>query len=248
MAKVESRIAIILALVMSMARPALAQEMQGRRQITVDGDAEVKVVPDQVVITLAVETVDKSLPDAKKANDKLVESFTGIARGYGVLPGDIQTDYLTIEPKYETRDRVQEFQGHDMRRRLVITLNNISKFDDLLTSLVSAGANNVQDVRFMTKDLRKYKDQARSMAVTAASEKAQALASQLGAKVGKPFSIQERSSRWYSGYGRWYGYKREPNPFNASQNAGDAPPPGETSTAVGKISVTASVSVTFDLE
>ena len=39
------------------------------RTITVSGDAEVRVVPDEVILTLGVETWDKDLDAAKEEND-----------------------------------------------------------------------------------------------------------------------------------------------------------------------------------
>ena len=98
----------------------------------------------------------------------------------------------------------------------------------------------------MTTQLRKYRDEARALAIKAAIEKANDLASAAGMKViGKPTGI---SSYSYGG-GSWYGRTRGGSMMaqNVYQNA---PGGGELSgtIALGKISVTASVSATFRLE
>ena len=47
-----------------------AEEKPEPRLITVTGDAEVRVVPDEVMLTLGVETWNKELNAAKQENDR----------------------------------------------------------------------------------------------------------------------------------------------------------------------------------
>jgi len=65
MRKITTRgiIAFILAFVISM--PSWAANESEPRLITVTGDAEVRVVPDEVILTLGVETWNKDLAVAK---------------------------------------------------------------------------------------------------------------------------------------------------------------------------------------
>jgi len=74
-------LAFAVALACTMAPPAAptlaAQSTQtevvGPALVTVTGEAEVRVVPDEVVLTLGVETWDQSLGRAKQANDAAVQ-------------------------------------------------------------------------------------------------------------------------------------------------------------------------------
>jgi len=113
----------------------------------------------------------------------------------------------------------------------------------------------VQSIRFATTELRKYKDQARAMAIQAAKEKADALAGQVGEKVGRPASINEDQVGWYSFYDNyyWWGQQYGNQQANAVQNVVQAQGNGssannDSTAAPGEISVTARVSVVFDLE
>jgi hypothetical protein len=75
----------------------------------------------------------------------------------------------------------------------------------------------------------------------------------LGQTVEKAYRINENRSSWRSWYGGWgwyggwrrYGYG---NPFNVSQNVGTPNSDNELPTAIGKISIDASVTVTFLLD
>ena len=229
---------------------SFAQNPDKPRLITVSGESEVKVMPDQVVIVVGVETLDRSMEEAKRQNDRQVKDIADIAKGAGVKEGDIGTDFLAVDARYDEPYKQKKFVGYNVRRRIVITLNDISKFETLLSDLLSGGVEEIQNVQFLTTESRKYRDQARSMAIKAAREKAEALTTDLGVALGKPYSIEEKSSSWRSWYGGWGGwYRNSPNPFNSSV---DMPPPlpanSESPMALGKISVTASVSVSFELQ
>jgi uncharacterized protein YggE len=220
--------------------------------ITVNGTAEVKVTPDKAVITINIETMDKDVAISKNQNDEIVKKVIDSCTRLGITASDISTDFINVDSRFQRDYEQKKFLGYNMRRRVAITLKDISKFDNLITELLASGIDGIQDVVFQTTDLRKYKDQARAESIRAAQEKAQAMAKELGQTIGKAISIEERGSNsqswynsWYSGYGRNY-----PNPFNASS---EAPAPAnlsdsDTPLALGKISITASVLVSFELQ
>ncbi len=68
------------------------------------------------------------------------------------------------------------------------TLQTIPKFDDVLTEDIEDGANAVHRIEFRTTDLRKHRNRARALAITAAREKAEALSKECGRL--EPESIQ----------------------------------------------------------
>jgi len=89
---------LILVLAAWAENPSQSQEP---RLITVTGEAEVRVVPDEVILTLGVETWDKNLDTAKRRNDEIVKKVLALAAEYGNPPEDVQTDYIGIEPRYK---------------------------------------------------------------------------------------------------------------------------------------------------
>ena len=213
------------------------------RSISTSGSGEVRVVPDKVEVAVGVESVHANLRTAKSRNDQAVAALIEIAKRHGVAADNIQTDYISIAPAYEDRVVV----SYTVQRSVVIVSHDIPGFERLLTSLVEAGANQVNSIRFMTSKLREHRDEARRMATRAALEKARLLAEGLGSRVGKVRNIHESQDYWSSSYW-WWG--RSSKISNSTQNAanagGDSPEDGPL--APGRISVTASVSVTFDLE
>ncbi|MCJ7508467.1 MAG: SIMPL domain-containing protein, partial [candidate division Zixibacteria bacterium] len=136
---------------------ALAENQPEPRLISVTGEAEVKVVPDEVVLTLGVETWDKDLNVAKNQNDERVKKVLAVAKKHKIQSKDTQTDCISIEPRYEDQWQHRNFAGYFVSKRIALTLRDISKFEGLLSNSLEAGANYVYGIRFRTTELRKYK-------------------------------------------------------------------------------------------
>ncbi len=219
------------------------------RTITVTGDADVRVAPDEVIVTLGVETWNEDLAAAKSDNDSRVSRLLAMTKKLGIVSKYVQTEHISIEPVYDDYWYYkQNLKGYLVRKTVVITLNDISRFEDLLTGALEEGITNVHGIQFRTTDLRRYKDEARSLAINAAAEKAAALAGELGQEIGEPLSISENQSGWRSWYGSWWGsYGAGYMAQNVIQNIGGAGFSEDGTIAPGQISVNAGVTVTFEM-
>ena len=228
--------------------PLSAQVSENR--LTVTGDAEIKVAPDRVVISVGVESRSPQLATAKTRNDTAIAAILAAAKNEQVAAADVQTDFIEISPVYQSRDTNESRENYlidyyRVNKTVAITLRDVTRFERLLTAILSAGANRVYGVEFQTSELRKYRDQARDLAVKAAVEKAQAMAGAAGLKVGKPESISAYNQGGGAAYGRVRGAMSNMSQNVMSTAGGD----GETSDtfAPGRISVNASVTLTFRL-
>jgi uncharacterized protein YggE len=114
---------------------------------------------------------------------------------------------------------------------------------------LEAGANYVHGIDFRTTELRRHRDHARSLALQAAEEKAEAMATDMGQRIGRPLSIREDHYGWWSWYGSWWGSRGGGRATqNVVQSAGTAPRNLEGPTSPGQLSVTARVTVSFELQ
>jgi uncharacterized protein YggE len=226
--------------------PAFAQNNIEPPLITVTGQAEVRVPPDEVLFTLAVENVDKDMLVANSKTDASVKQILAIARKFGVKPEDVQTSQISVQPKYNTDDMEYEARrnikrvllGYQVSKTVAVRLRDISRFDEMLADILKAGITRLSNLEFRDSQLRKHRDEARRMAIRAAQEKARLLAGEIGQSIGPAYSITEYTSG--AEYGR----------SNAVQNvagvAGDAAA-SDSAIAPGSISVTAQVTVRFRL-
>ena len=120
-----SLLLLSIALCSFAATPAMSED-QSRRTISISGEAEVRVVPDEVILTIGLETWDFNLDAAKKLNDDCTNAVVLASRKHRIEERNIQTDYLTIEPRYSWRDRqAHDFIGYFVRKRLVITITGL---------------------------------------------------------------------------------------------------------------------------
>ena len=103
-------------------------------------------------------------------------------------------------------------------------------------------------IEFRTTELRKFRDQARLLAVKAAREKADLLARESGRRVGKAVSIGEASYGYHSSYGSWWGGRYSSMTQNITQNLGGSPLESDSTLAPGQISIRASVHTSFVLQ
>jgi len=237
---------LLIALLMLSAFPAvaLAQSNIEPPLVTVTGQAEVRVPPDEVVFTLAVENVDKDMVVASKRTDDSVRQILAIARKNNVKAEDVQTSHISVQPKYntddlpyESRDKVKRvLVGYEVSKTVAIRLREIARFDDLLADVLKAGITRLSNLEFRDSQIRKHRDEARRMAIRAAQEKAKLLAGEIGQSIGPAYSITEESG---------VDYARTMNQ-NVSTTTG-ASSDSDSATAPGTLSVTAQVTVRFRL-
>jgi uncharacterized protein len=222
-------------------------QLTGERTIRVNGEASVMVEPDEVMLTVGIETRHAQMKTAKQRNDEILRKANEAAKANGIEARYIQTDYIQVEMRYKDYES-SIFDAYVVRQNMVLTLRDIDRFEDLLAGLLDAGITNVHGIQFRTTELRKYRDQARALALKASQEKAVAMAGELGQSVGEPLSIEEGYGGWFSWYDSWWGSRYSGMTQNVVQNAGPTTYEGDSALAPGQIAVTANVTVSFELK
>lgn len=169
----------------------LAQQSAMPPLVSTSGLGEVRVQPDQVVFRVGVELREKTLEETRKQADQRTAALISYLKKSGIEDKHVQTAYLSIQPVYSGEYGQTTPQFYQATRTISVTLKKIDNFDELMTGLYKAGANRVDGISYETSQLRKYQDEARKKAVQDARQKAVLLASELGAKVGRPYQINE---------------------------------------------------------
>jgi uncharacterized protein YggE len=221
-----------------------AQQEVNRPLITVTGQAEIMVVPDEVNFSLRVVTMEKELEPAMTKNDQIVKAVFAIARKYQIPPTQLQTDWINVSQRFSDERVTRQppvFLGYTVTKNVAIILRDVSKTEDLLADIIKSGVSEVQNVSFQTTQLRKHKDEARARAMKAAQEKATAMAKEIGQTIGKAYSIKEDGPTYN------FSYAQNSN-SNFRADSGEASANDENTIALGQISITARVTVSFELK
>jgi uncharacterized protein YggE len=211
-----------------------AQELKLLPQISVSGEGKIKAIPDQVFISIAVETKGTNATDVKKQNDATIEKALQFITKFKVPKSDVQTKSISLNPQY---DYEKKKRNYNATQTIEILLKTITQYDGLMEGLVDAGINRINGVEFKTSKLAEYQSEARKLAMKEAKLKAEDYVFVLGQKVGKAITITDNTQSYY------------PQPMYAMKTMAmdQAESPRET-LAIGEINISATVNVSFLLE
>ncbi len=208
--------------------------------ISVTGDAEVKATPDQFTVRIRIEGRHKEQAAAREQVESTVQKAVASAKILGVAEKDIRTLYFQTRRVFGKDGRTASVKSYEVSSRMSFVLRDVNKAEELVNALTDAGASSVEGSDFGFENPRKHYDQARSEAVDAATQKANAVAKQLGVKVGFPLAVEVLPNESALPFA--------PRRMANVMAMGDAPQPSTDSViAPGEITIRASVRIEFEL-
>ncbi len=185
--------------------PAVAEDAAAKARISLQGRGEVSVTPDMAIVTTRVVSAGKKASDTLNRNTETMTKVIADIEAAGVDEKDIQTSGFSIHPRYDHREdrRGQEpkIVGYEVSNGVTVRIRDLSKLGTILETVVSSGANSIDNIRFDVSDPAKVLDEARKAAVTDAKHKADLYAQALGVKLGPIMSVSEGGISAPSPYG-----------------------------------------------
>jgi uncharacterized protein YggE len=172
------------------AAPAGAVAPAGAR-ITVTGTGNVSGVPNQLSLSMGVQTSAGSVASALRQADSAVRAVTAALGRTGVSPSDIQTSGLSIYPNYSGSSGLPD--GYQVSEQLTITLRRLPVAGSQISAAARAGGNAtvINGVSLNLSDTSTLLATARARAVADAKAKAAAYARALGRPLGTVVSMSE---------------------------------------------------------
>ncbi len=205
------------------------------RVITVSGEGEVRATPDEAMLSAGVVSNARTAAAALSDNAKAMNAVFATLRNAGVPEKSMQTSGFNVSPQYATdKDGAQipRITGYQVSNTVNVTVDDLAKVGPTLDALVASGANSIGDISFGIKNPRAAMAQARALAVADAIDQAQTLAKAAGVTLGPITSIGESG-----------GYEAPRPMYRVMAMAAPAPTP----IAAGEQSVTANVSITWEI-
>jgi uncharacterized protein YggE len=174
---------------------ALSVSLQGqtRRATVVSyGDATVSSNPDQVKVSVGVTTRGTTAQDAAGQNATIVTAVIAAVQQVLGPKADIKTIGYTVSPIYIYPQNANPvLTGYTAGNTLDITSSDIANIGKVIDAATTAGANNVQSLRFSVKDDTQLRARALQQASVNARAKADSIALGVNMKVGNVISVQE---------------------------------------------------------
>src|SRR5215212_2141282 len=129
---------VLLVLLILVPAMAFAQNDARPGTISVSGDAMIRVVPDQAVINLGIETYESSLDDTTRANTETGERLMAAIKTVGIADRDVQIDTLELRPVYQSSDPTRGVVGYSATRAYAVTVRDRSKIEAIVRAALDA--------------------------------------------------------------------------------------------------------------
>jgi uncharacterized protein YggE len=169
----------------------------GPARITVTGTGTVTGTPDQLMLSMGVQTSASSVVTALQQADQAVNRVTATLRRSGVAAADIQTSNLSIQPNYRNGSPTPD--GYGVQESLTATLRQLAKAGSQIGAVVQAGGNatTVDGISLNLADDSALLAGARTAAVADAKVKAAQYARAIGEPLGGVVSITDQQQQFY---------------------------------------------------
>jgi uncharacterized protein YggE len=210
--------------------------------LSVSGIAFTKVKPDRVVISIGVETTNKTAKASLGANSELMNKIISSLRNLGVKENETSTSSFTISPNYNYTESgtILNITGFTVTNSIHIDSSTLANISSWIDAAVASGANSINsiDFRISNNKLEDTKNMLIKDAIANAREKANIVSSELGLKVIglKSITVGE------------FDYIQPPQPFMEKRfDAAGASPATAVTTPIlaGEQEVSVSVSIVF---
>lgn len=191
-----ARIPALLCAALFSTATAAAQEVifpQQPPSIRSSGDAVVTAKPDRAQIDIGVMSRATQSQDAATQNARQLESVLAALRKLLGANADIRTISYNLTPNYTyPRDGGEPtVTGYTATNTVRVTLDDLTRVGAVIDAATKAGANQVQNIRFMLKDEQAVRAQALREATTKARAQAEAMASALGLRITRVLSVSD---------------------------------------------------------
>jgi len=210
------------------------------------------------MFSAGVVTQGATAGDALTSNARKMDDVVRALKRTGIADRDIQTSTLSLQPQYSNPEQEAQLRarmtrepyvppaqpqaprviGYEARNPVQVRVRKLGAMGQIIDTLVSSGANQVDGPSFTLDQPRAALDEARTEAVQEARARAELYAKAAGLRVTRILSIAETG-----GY-----YPVQPMAMS-SRDAGAPPPqPPPSPIAPGELTMGVNVSVQFVLD
>ena len=173
---------------------ALANTSANNQGIHVNGSGKISVEPDTAIMTLGVESKGETSESTQRKNTIDIKKLIDALKAEGIKKEDIKTQWFNIYPEYDYStpgDRKQ--LGFKASHTLEVKVRDLDDVTEIIEVATKAGADNVNNIRYIIEDKEAAINEARTLAIKDARAKADKLAKALGIKVGSVINVSEYS-------------------------------------------------------
>lgn len=191
---------LVLAVVAAYALGSLRRDRAGTESVTVAGTGKVTVVPDLLIVDIAVKVTRPSNAEALAEGNRIEKRVTAALEEAGIAKKDIRTTGFSINPHFVYDRDGERTDGYDAEHTIRVYARDLDTAGRVLGDAVTAGGDAVQirNTRLTLSDKGEAMHEARAKAVKDARSRAKAYAAAGDRDLGRVVRIREREAS--SGY------------------------------------------------
>lgn len=162
----------------------------------VSGEGKVSVTPDIAKIGFGILESGNSLKSVQNSVNNKSKSLVDALKKLGIAESDIKTTSYNVYPQYDYSSSTQRITGYQVSVSYEVTIKDFDKVNDAIVIATGAGANMAGGVNFEVNETTKKKklEEARTLAVKEAKDKAEGLAKAAGITLGKIINVSENQN------------------------------------------------------
>jgi uncharacterized protein YggE len=215
-----------------------AAQLEQKANIKVVGFGKALGQPDEAQVTVGVETFALEVNDATAENEATIEAILTALEETGIKADDIQTSNYSLWAEQKYGDNGPEgIAGYRVSNQVSVVIRDIDKVSDVLTAVISAGANSIYGVQFSVADPAALEAEAREKALDDARQRAESLAQLSGLTLGEIEAIDETFSQ----------FPGQARPMGGGDGLGGGVAEASTSISPGQLSYQTQVEVTYTI-
>ncbi len=169
--------------------------------LTVSATGSLAQSPDTVFVTFGMETAAKSLAEAQRQNNAVMQKVADRLRELQIDKERIQTSSFTVSPQYkpppkrpaDTPPAPPEIIGYVISNTITVEVRNLEKVGTVIEEALNAGVNHFQGLHWALRDEQPARLAAIKNAAAKAREKAAALGEALRVKLVRVLTVNEGS-------------------------------------------------------
>jgi len=174
-----------------------------QRTVNTSGEAIIEVEPDLASVYFSITTLEESAEESKDGNSKTLDKVYAALYKIGIDRDEIETENFNIYEEYDWKDGERKSKGFRTNHQMKVSTEEFDDVGEIVDAVIDAGNDNVR-INFINFELsddkeKEFKKQALTMASEDAREKAESIASGLGARLGNLVSVSD-SGYYYNPY------------------------------------------------
>jgi uncharacterized protein YggE len=249
--------AAVLGVLAALVLPAARGQYGGsagepQRIISVNGQAEMRIPPDQASVLLGVEVRGYDVPGLRELAAQRTAKALNAVKSSGIRPADIQTTRLSVRrERWNFGDEQKsDLPGEDtlkgniywVRNTFEVRTSQLDRVGDVIDAAMKAGANLVQGPVFTLKDDTAQRRKLSELAYDDAKTNAETLAARAGVRLTGLSRVTESytpaASSGFGGFGGGYYSYAEASDMSSSP----------TPVSPGEVALRSAVNASFTFE